>query len=131
MKKTVFISAFTLMTSFNSAHCEPETQYELDTPPSEVVETPAESNSKIKDSITLSSAYFESQYTNKQLANFGLEVVRVAEVEWRLVVEVLQRIARVDRDGENHFGGVRLNGVRVGVEDVGKVRWNGSREQQC
>ena len=76
MKKTVFISAFTLMTSFNSAHCEPETQYELDTPPSEVVETPAESDSKIKDSITLSSAYFESQYTNKQLANFGLEVVR-------------------------------------------------------
>ena len=76
MKKITFLSICSLIVSFNSAYCEPETPYELDTPPSEVVETPAESNTNVKDSITLSSAYFESQYTNKQLANFGLEVVR-------------------------------------------------------
>lgn len=76
MKKITFLFVCSLIVSFNSAYCEPETPYELDTPPSEVVETPAKSNSSVKDSITLSSAYFESQYTNKQLANLGLEAIR-------------------------------------------------------
>jgi hypothetical protein len=31
-----------------------------------------------KDSITISSGYFEGQYTNDQLALFGLEVLRAA-----------------------------------------------------
>lgn len=76
MKKTAFLSVFSLVVSFSSAYCKPETQYELDTSPAESVETPAENDLKIKDSLTFSSAYLESQYTNKQLANFGLEVVR-------------------------------------------------------
>lgn len=89
MKKIAFLSAFALMISLDFAYCEPETSYELDTPSSEISETPEgngsngdENNTSTKDTITFSSAYFESQYTNKQLANFYLELVRgMARVE--------------------------------------------------
>lgn len=73
MKKIAF-SVCALMFSMNSVYCE---QYSTwSTPSSEIDETSVESDSNIKDSITFSSAYFESQYTNKQLANFGLELTR-------------------------------------------------------
>lgn len=57
------------MVSSNYVYCQPSSIY--GTPPSKVVESDS-----LKDSITFSSAYFESQYTNKQLVNFGLELIR-------------------------------------------------------
>ena len=62
------------MFSSNYIYCKSYSTYE--TPSSENEKIPVENDSNIKDSITLSSAYFESQYTNKQLANFGLELTR-------------------------------------------------------
>ena len=62
------------MFSSNYIYCKSYSIYE--TPSSENEKIPVENDSNIKDSITFSSAYFESQYTNKQLANFGLELTR-------------------------------------------------------
>lgn len=73
MKKIAF-SVCALMFSMNSVYCEQYSTYE--TPSSENEKIPVENDSNIKDSITFSSAYFESQYTNKQLAHFGLELIR-------------------------------------------------------
>ena len=69
--------------------------------------------------IELADAAFEGVLSRQWVVDdFGLEIVRVAEVERRLVVEVLQRIARVDGDGEDDLRGVGLDGVGVGVENI-------------
>ena len=50
--------------------------------------------------------------------DFSLEVVGVVEVERRLVVEVQQGVARIDRDGIDHLGRVGLYNVWIGVENI-------------
>ena len=69
--------------------------------------------------IELPDAAFEGVLSGDGVVDdLGLKVVGVAEVERRLVVEVVERVARADGDGIDDFGGVGLNGVGVGVEDV-------------
>ncbi|MCR5224683.1 MAG: hypothetical protein K6C34_01225 [Alphaproteobacteria bacterium] len=76
MKKIVLFSAFAGIISFAPSYGDSLISYEAGEEVSENVDGVDESSSDFKDSITLSSAYFENQYTNKQLANFGLELIR-------------------------------------------------------
>ena len=76
MKKIVLLSALTAVMSFGSSYGDDGISYESGTEISENVGISDENGADVKDSITLSSAYWEGQYTNKQLANFGLELMR-------------------------------------------------------
>ena len=69
--------------------------------------------------IELSDAAFEGVLSGQRVIDdFGLEVVGVAEVKGRLVVEIFQRVARVDGDGVDDFRRVGLDNVRVGIENI-------------
>ena len=69
--------------------------------------------------IELADATFEGVLSSYWVVDdFGLEVVGVAEVERRLVVEVPKWVARVDGDGVDDFGRVGLDDIRVGVENI-------------
>lgn len=76
MKKIVLCLASSLA-SLAFATNAPETSYEVaDSSSVNFDENSAPGTTIGKDSITLSSAYFGNQYTNKQLAVFGLELLR-------------------------------------------------------
>lgn len=75
MKKNVFLSFFIIFSPFFGENAL-KAQYE-ENEAAEIIETPAEnSRVSIQDSLSFSSGYLESQYTNKQLAVFGLEIIR-------------------------------------------------------
>ena len=69
-------------------------------------------------------------FRQRVVDDFGGEVVGVAEVERRLVVEVFQRIARVDGDGEDYLGRVGFYGVGVGLKNVVNASRCGSGEKE-
>lgn len=80
MKKIALCCLTCSLVSFTFAENTLETSYEVADSSSVNFEENSEPATAAtingKDSITLSSAYFGNQYTNKQLAVFGLEVLR-------------------------------------------------------
>ena len=69
--------------------------------------------------IEIADAPFESVLARQRVVDdFGLVVRRVVEVERRLVVEVLNGVASVDRDGVNDFRCVGFYDVGAMVENI-------------
>ena len=80
--------------------------------------------------VELADAALEGVLSGQRVIDdFGIEVVGVVEVERRLVVEVFQRVARVDRDGVDDLGRVGFHLIRVEEDVVYACRCRSGKKQ--